>query len=240
MDCRPPGSSVHGISQARILQWVPFPSLGDPPNPGIKPMSPALAGGFYVTEPPGKPILWWPQTKSWLPSLPQNTVTIGKPRLHLVSLLAPEWPLVTVQIAPRSGSEGPDPASRFQPSPEALAAGSLLRGLQAGTQSTRLFRALGDHMASRHLLPALSVPTCCSVRWGTLSGTFCPVLMLVLGALPGATTWNSSLGVTPSRWHHRLLWIQSCSQEDRLAWKNFNLKQNQRVNWRLRKTKLKD
>ena len=94
MDCRPPGSSVHGISQARILQWVPFPSLGDPPNPGIKPMSPALAGGFYITEPPGKPILWRPQTKSWLPSLPQNTVTTGKPRLHLVSLLAPEWPLV--------------------------------------------------------------------------------------------------------------------------------------------------
>ena len=26
MDCSPPGSSVHGIAQARILEWVPFPS----------------------------------------------------------------------------------------------------------------------------------------------------------------------------------------------------------------------
>ena len=34
-----------------------FPSLGDLPNPGIKPLSPAggLAGGFFTTEPPGNP-----------------------------------------------------------------------------------------------------------------------------------------------------------------------------------------
>ena len=41
MDCSPPGSSVHGISQPRILEWLPCPSPGDLPNPGIKPMSPA-------------------------------------------------------------------------------------------------------------------------------------------------------------------------------------------------------
>ena len=34
---------------------LPFPSPGDIPDPGIKPMSPALAGGFFATEPPGKP-----------------------------------------------------------------------------------------------------------------------------------------------------------------------------------------
>ena len=58
MDCSPPGSSVHGISQARILEWLPFPTSGDLPNPGIKPesfASPALAGGFFTTEPQGKP-----------------------------------------------------------------------------------------------------------------------------------------------------------------------------------------
>ena len=33
----------------------PFPSLGDLPDPGIKPASPALTGRFFVTEPPGKP-----------------------------------------------------------------------------------------------------------------------------------------------------------------------------------------
>ena len=42
VDCGLPGSSVHGISQARILEWVAFPSPGDHPNPGIKPPSPAL------------------------------------------------------------------------------------------------------------------------------------------------------------------------------------------------------
>lgn len=96
-------------------------------------------------------------------------------RLHLVSLLAPEWPLATVQIAPRSGSDGPDPVS-----PAALAADSLLRGLQAGAQSSG--KSYG-----------LTSPSTC---------TFCPHLLLselrdtfrnllsgphlVLGALPGA------------------------------------------------------
>ena len=37
MDC-----IVHGILQARILEWVAFPSPGDPPNPGFKPRSPTL------------------------------------------------------------------------------------------------------------------------------------------------------------------------------------------------------
>ena len=35
MDCIPPGSSVHGILQARILEWVAMPPPGDLPNPGI-------------------------------------------------------------------------------------------------------------------------------------------------------------------------------------------------------------
>ena len=35
----PPGSSVHGISQARILEWVAFPSPGDLPHQGIEPTS---------------------------------------------------------------------------------------------------------------------------------------------------------------------------------------------------------
>ena len=33
---------------------LPFPSPGDIPDPGIEPMSPELAGGFFTTEPPGK------------------------------------------------------------------------------------------------------------------------------------------------------------------------------------------
>ena len=49
MDCSPPGSSVHGIFQRGILEWVAYPTAGHLPNPKIKPMSfapPALAGGF--------------------------------------------------------------------------------------------------------------------------------------------------------------------------------------------------
>ena len=126
MDCSPPGSSIHGILQARILEWVampsprvtntwtaltmwpgqesfnphsdptrhclllfscsglidssenpwavahqaplsvefprqeywsglPFPSSRDLPHPRIELVSPALAGRFLTTEPPGKP-----------------------------------------------------------------------------------------------------------------------------------------------------------------------------------------
>ena len=42
MDLGPPGSSVHGILQARILQWVACPPPGDLLNPGIESPSPAL------------------------------------------------------------------------------------------------------------------------------------------------------------------------------------------------------
>ena len=51
--CGPPGSSVHGILQARVLEGVAMPSSGDLPDPGIKPASlrsPVLAGGFFTTS----------------------------------------------------------------------------------------------------------------------------------------------------------------------------------------------
>ena len=43
------------ISQARILEWVPFLSPGTLPNPEIKPKSPELQVDSLPTEPPGKP-----------------------------------------------------------------------------------------------------------------------------------------------------------------------------------------
>ena len=48
MDCSPPGSSVHGVLQERILHGVPVPSPGDSLDPEIKPESPALAGGCFT------------------------------------------------------------------------------------------------------------------------------------------------------------------------------------------------
>ena len=51
VDCSPPDSFVHGIFQARTLEWAPSP--GDLPDPGIETvslMSPALAGWFFTTR----------------------------------------------------------------------------------------------------------------------------------------------------------------------------------------------
>ena len=42
MDCSPSGSSVHGISQARILKWIAMPSSRGSSPFGIEPSSPAL------------------------------------------------------------------------------------------------------------------------------------------------------------------------------------------------------
>ena len=59
-----PGTVAHqaplsmGFSQQEYWSGVPFPPLGDLPDPGIKfmsPVAPALTGGFFTAEPPGKP-----------------------------------------------------------------------------------------------------------------------------------------------------------------------------------------
>ena len=55
MDYSPPGSSVHGILQATILEWVAIPFSRGFSLPGIKPGSPAFAGTFFTSEPPGMP-----------------------------------------------------------------------------------------------------------------------------------------------------------------------------------------
>ena len=44
-----------GFSRPECWSGLPFPPPGDLPNPGMEPASPALAGGFFTTEPPGKP-----------------------------------------------------------------------------------------------------------------------------------------------------------------------------------------
>ena len=55
MDCSSPGFSVHGILQARILEWVAFPFSRDLLNPRIKPRSAALQAVSLPAEPLGKP-----------------------------------------------------------------------------------------------------------------------------------------------------------------------------------------
>ena len=44
-----------GFPRHEYWSGLPFPSPGDLPHPGIQLRSPAVAGGFFTTEPPGKP-----------------------------------------------------------------------------------------------------------------------------------------------------------------------------------------
>ena len=53
MNCSPPGSTVHEIFQARTLEWLPLPALGDLPNPGdesISLASPTLVVRFFTSS----------------------------------------------------------------------------------------------------------------------------------------------------------------------------------------------
>ena len=60
MDCSPPGSSVHGVFQARTLEWVAISFSRDLPDPAIKslsPVSPALQADSLPLEPSGKTLI---------------------------------------------------------------------------------------------------------------------------------------------------------------------------------------
>ena len=55
MDCSLPGSSIHGLFQARVLEQAAISFSRGASNPGIKPGSPALQTDALPSEPPGKP-----------------------------------------------------------------------------------------------------------------------------------------------------------------------------------------
>ena len=79
--------TVHGILQARILEWDPFPSPGDLPNPGFEPRSPALWVDSLPAGPQGKPKKYW---SGWpIPSpedLPDPGTEPESPALQVDSL----------------------------------------------------------------------------------------------------------------------------------------------------------
>ena len=66
MDCSPPGSSVHGVFQARIREWVAIPFSGDLPDPGIEPRSLALQADALLSEPPGAPSKGGVELPTWV------------------------------------------------------------------------------------------------------------------------------------------------------------------------------
>ena len=55
MDCRLTGSFSMGFSRQEYWSGLPFPSPGDLPDPGIKPVSPALQADSLPSEPQGRP-----------------------------------------------------------------------------------------------------------------------------------------------------------------------------------------
>ena len=55
MDCRPPGSSVNGILQARILEWVAIPFSRGSSQPRDQTQVSHFEGDSLPSEPPGKP-----------------------------------------------------------------------------------------------------------------------------------------------------------------------------------------
>ena len=69
-DCSPAWSSVYGIHQARIPEWVDISCFMGLPDPGLElmsPVSPALAGGFFTTSNnwEANMYIWW---REWLPT----------------------------------------------------------------------------------------------------------------------------------------------------------------------------
>ena len=88
MDCSPSVSSVHGILQAKILEWVAFPFPGTLPNPGIKSGSPPLQADSLLSEAPGKPKNTGVYPMPSPGDLPDSGIEPGSPVLQVDSLPA--------------------------------------------------------------------------------------------------------------------------------------------------------
>ena len=80
MDCSPPGSYVHGISQARILEWVAMSSSRGSSPPRDRTQISSIAAKFFITKPPGKP--------NHMISLVFNLVEVERERVAVGFVLA--------------------------------------------------------------------------------------------------------------------------------------------------------
>ena len=118
----PPGSSVHGILQARILEWVAISSPGDLLDPGMEPRSPTLQADFLPSEPPGKPCNPHPLSQErkstqgslqgWLPPTPVYTLHCFSWLFNPVCLFQ-NWSIILAQVplhSPQSHQDDRRPA----------------------------------------------------------------------------------------------------------------------------------
>ena len=87
--CNPMDYTVHRSLNARIMDWVTFPSPGVLPNPGIEPRSPSLQADSLPAEPQGKPKNIRVGSLSPTPvNLPNSGIELGSPALQVDSLPA--------------------------------------------------------------------------------------------------------------------------------------------------------
>ena len=94
-DCRPQGSSVHGISQARIQDFVAISFSRGSSRPREQNPSPTLAGRFFTTEPhQGRPLSLWPLFISSLPSLPPHYRPLFTPSKRHFNF----WPVTIILL----------------------------------------------------------------------------------------------------------------------------------------------
>ena len=113
MDCSLPGSSVHGIFQARVLEWAAFPSPEDLPNPEIEPRSPALQTDALPSEPPGKPLKRSWVFHEWKGSRTASRATSKMFILHLATVnMVSEVPRKSVILS--AGASGREDIHKIQ------------------------------------------------------------------------------------------------------------------------------
>ena len=86
--CDPRDYTVHGILQARILEWVAYSFSRGSSHPGIKSSAPTLQADSSPAEPQGKPMNTEVGSLSLLVDLPDPGIEPGSPALQAYSLLA--------------------------------------------------------------------------------------------------------------------------------------------------------
>ena len=92
-ECSLPGSSVHGILQVRILEWIAIPFSRGFLDRGIKLASPALHADSLWSEPLGMPRKWW------LPLVPLRSVpALRSPHSWSSPLRRPQLPSHLMQL----------------------------------------------------------------------------------------------------------------------------------------------
>ena len=84
VDCSPPGSSIHGILQARILEWVAISFSRESSQPGIEPTSPAMQADALTSEPPGMSL---PLPKYEIKSIKNFTIALVVTMENTTSLI---------------------------------------------------------------------------------------------------------------------------------------------------------